>query len=38
MKQKLWLTLITALAYCINQELYQAIDYLKTQAQVLIEQ
>ena len=38
MKHKLWLTLITALAYCINRELYQAIDYLKTQVRVLIEQ
>jgi len=26
MKQNLRLTLITALAYCINKELYQAID------------
>ena len=38
MKQKLWLTLITYLAYCIDKELYKAIDYLKTQVEVLIEQ
>ena len=38
MKQKLWLTLITYLAYCIDKELYNAIDYLKEQARVLIEQ
>ncbi len=38
MKQKLWLTLITGLAYCIDKELYKAIDYLKEQVRVLIEQ
>ena len=38
MKQKLWLTLITYLSYCIDKELYKAIDYLKTQVEVLIEQ
>jgi hypothetical protein len=38
MKQKLWLTLITCLAYCIDKELYKAIDYLKEQVRVLIEQ
>ena len=37
MKQKLWIMLITYLAYCIDKELYKAIDYLKTQAEVLIE-
>ena len=37
MKQKLWITLITYIAYCIDKELYKAIDYLKTQAEVLIE-
>ena len=37
MKQKLWLTLVTYLSYCINKELYKAIDYLKTQVEVLIE-
>ncbi len=36
MKQKLWITLITYLAYCIDKELYKAIVYLKTQAKVLI--
>jgi hypothetical protein len=37
MKQKLWLTLITSLAYCIDKELYKAIDYLREQVQVLLE-
>jgi hypothetical protein len=37
MKQKLWLTFLTYLAYCIDQELYKAIDYLKVQVEVLIE-
>ena len=31
MKQKLWITLATYLAYCIDKELYQAIDYLREQ-------
>jgi hypothetical protein len=38
MKQQLWLTLVTCLAYCIDKELYKAIDYLKEQVRVLIEQ
>jgi len=38
MKQRLWLTLITCLAYCIDKESYKAIDYLKEQVRVLIEQ
>jgi len=38
MKQQLWLTIITWLIYCIDQELYRAIDYLKEQVRVLIEQ
>ena len=38
MKKQLWLTIITCLAYCIDKELYRAIDYLKEQVQVLIEQ
>lgn len=37
MKNKLWLTLITYLAFCIDKELYKAIDYLKEQVRVLIE-
>ena len=37
MKQKLWLTLITYLAYCIDKESYKAIDYLKEQVRVLVE-
>jgi len=38
MKQKFWLTLITYLAYGIDKELYRAIDYLKTQVEVLLEE
>jgi len=37
MKQKLWLTLITCLAYCIDKELYKAIDYLREQVRVFVE-
>ena len=37
MKQKLWITLATYLAYCIDKELYQAIDYLREQVRVLVE-
>lgn len=37
MKQRLWLTLISCLAYCIDKELYKAIEYLKAQVEVLIE-
>ena len=35
MKQKLWLPLVTCLAYCIDKELYKAIDYLREQVRVL---
>ena len=38
MKNKFWVTLITYLAYCIDKELYKAIDYLKSQVEVLVEQ
>lgn len=38
MKQKVWLALITCLAYCVDKELYKAIDYLREQVRVLIEQ
>jgi hypothetical protein len=38
MKQKVWLTLITCLAYCVDRELWKAIDYLKEQVRVLQEQ
>lgn len=37
MKQKIWLTFITCLAYCIDKELYKAIDYLKEQVRILKE-
>ena len=38
MKNKFWITLVTYLSYCIDKELYKAIDYLKEQVRVLIEQ
>ena len=34
MKEKLWLPVITCLAYCIDKELYKAIDYLREQVRV----
>ena len=37
MKQKLWLTLVGCVAYCIDKELYKAIDYLREQVCVLVE-
>ncbi|TKJ32113.1 MAG: hypothetical protein CEE38_23670 [Planctomycetes bacterium B3_Pla] len=37
MKQRFWLSLITCLAYCIDKELYKAIDYLREQVRVLVE-
>ncbi len=37
MKQKLWLPLVTCLAYCIDKELYKAIDYLREQVRALVE-
>ena len=37
MKQRLWITLATYLAYGIDKELYQAIDYLREQVRVLVE-
>lgn len=38
MKHKLWITIATYIAYCIDKELYKAIEYLKVQVEVLIEQ
>jgi len=38
MKEKLWITLITYVAYCIDKELYKAIDYLREQVRALVEQ
>jgi hypothetical protein len=37
MKQRLWLSLVTCVAYCIDRELYKAIDYLREQVRVLVE-
>lgn len=37
MKQRLRLSLITCLAYCIEKELYKAIDYLQEEVRVLVE-
>jgi len=31
MKERLWFQLVTCLAYCIDKELYNAIDYLRKQ-------
>jgi hypothetical protein len=36
MKQKLWLTVITGLAYCIDKELYKAIDYFGNRSGYLL--
>jgi len=38
MKQKLWLTLASYIAYCVHKQLYKAIDYLREQVRVLVEQ
>jgi putative transposase len=37
MKKKFWITLVTYLAWCIDRELYKAIDYLREQVRVLVE-
>jgi putative transposase len=37
MKKKFWITLATYLAWCIDRELYKAIDYLREQVRVLVE-
>ena len=37
MKQKFWITLVTYLSYCVDKELYKAIDYLREQVRVLVE-
>lgn len=29
MKENLWLTMMTCLAYCVDKELWKAIEYLK---------
>jgi len=38
MKENLWLTLVTCLAYCVDKELWKAIDYPTDQTRVLKEQ
>lgn len=38
LKQNLWLMVATCIAYCVNKELYKAIDYLREQVRVLVEQ
>ena len=38
MKRHLWLTMLTCLAYCLDQEFWKAIEYLKEQVRVLKEQ
>jgi len=37
MKQKLWITFVTCLAWCIDRELYKPINCLRQQIQVLVE-
>jgi len=37
MKQRLWLSLVTCVAYCIDRELCKAIDYFREQVRVLVE-
>jgi hypothetical protein len=37
MKKKFWITLATYLAWCIDRELYKAIDYLREQVWILVE-
>lgn len=38
MKQHLWFAMMTCLAYCLDKELWKAVDYLKEQVRVLKEQ
>ena len=38
MKQKIWITLATYIAYFVDKELYKAIEYLKVQVEVLLEE
>ena len=38
MKQHLWLTMMTCLAYYLDRELWKTIDYLKEQVRILKEQ
>ena len=38
MRENLWFTIATCLAYCVDKELWRAIDYLKEQVRVLKEQ
>ena len=38
MKQNLWLTMVTCLAYCLDKELWRTIEYLKEQVRILKEQ
>lgn len=38
MKRNLWLTMVTCLVYCLDEEPWKAIEYLKEQVRVLKEQ
>ncbi|MBN1764222.1 MAG: hypothetical protein JW860_03110 [Sedimentisphaerales bacterium] len=38
MKHRLWIVIASYIAYCIDKKLYKAIEYLKAQVEVLIEQ
>jgi NADPH-dependent glutamate synthase beta subunit-like oxidoreductase len=35
MKENLWLTVVTCLSYCVDKELWKAIDYLKEPVRIL---
>ena len=37
MKERPWLPIVTSLVYCLDKELYKAIDYLREQVRVLVE-
>jgi len=37
MKERLWFQLVTCLAYCIDKERDNTIDYLRDQVRVLVE-
>ena len=37
MKHKFWIALVTCLDWCIDRELYKAIDHLREHVRVLVE-
>jgi putative transposase len=38
MNKKIWITVAACIAYCVDKELYKAIDYLRVQIEVLLEE